>query len=331
MNMKTEPGEDKIRQYEAVVELANREKEGLLDESSINTIKELIQDIHSRDDPIYHVNCLQLVADLACSNRGLALLEKENVPQKLIDILNLADPIVVPHALKFFYRVHPTDLETKYPKVLDKICDFCQSDDRQLVDYAVDLIAAIGRGGFRARQVLIRHPEFKKKCLSRLGSTISCADSFLKGRTLKCIEDLLELHEDDPIEEASALSEELYHSIITGEQRMTEQLFSLCKVPFMEVRINAMLVVAAIAIQEWGQKELAAQPEFLKWMLNRSTEICKEGKEAKFEILKTIVKSKTASRYFKGEDFLKLRADFKNGPFHVGVAEEMLLDEQQAT
>lgn len=329
--MKTEPGEDKIRQYEAVVEAANREKESYLDENSINTIKELIQDINGTDDPIYQVNCLQLIADLACSNRGLAFLEKENVPEKLIDILNQADPIIVPHALKFFYRVHPTDLENKYPKVLDKICDFCQSDDRQLVDYAVDLIAAIGRGGFRARQVLIRHPEFKRKCLSRLGSTIACSDTFLKGRTLKCIEDLLELHEDDPKEESSSLSEEIYHSIIEGEQKMTGQLFALCKVPFMEVRINAMLVVAAIAIQEWGQKELAAHPEFLKWILNRSTEVCKEGKEAKFEILKTIVKSRTASRYFKGEDYLKMRADFKNGPFHVGVAEEMLLDDQQAT
>ena len=111
---------------------------------------------------------------------------------------------------------------------------------------------------------------------------------------------------------------------------MTHQLLALCRVPFMEIRISAMLVVASIADQLWGQRELAEHPNFLKWILDRSSEACKDGKEAKFKILKTLVKSKTTTRVFKGEDYLKLRADFKNGPFHVGIAEEMLLDNQQA-
>lgn len=320
---------DKIREYEAVVELVNRSKDPISNQS-VEKIEELIRDLDAQEDPIYQVNCLQLVADLACSRQALVILENKQVPQKLITLLNDSDPLIVPHALKFFYRINPVELETKYPQVLNKICDFSQSENKQLLDYAVDIIAAIGRGGYFARKVLDKHPNFREKCLTQLGSTIISSESLLKTRTLRCIADLLELHEDDPKEESSKLSESFYTAIIPGEHRMTNQLLALCRVPFMEIRISAMLVVATIAVQIWGQKELAAHPNFLTWILDRSTEACKEGKEAKFDILKGLVKSQTASRVFKGEDYLKMRADFKNGPFHVGIAEEMMMDNQQA-
>lgn len=327
--MKVDP-DHKISEYESVVELANRSRDQPLDQSAIEKIQELIDDINTSpiEDPVYHVNCLQLVADLACSRQALAILEQKNVPDILIKLLEESDPLIVPHALKFFYRVNPIHLESKYQEVLVKICDYCQSDDRQLLDYAVDFIAAIGRGGYSARKVLDNHEHFKEKCLTRLGSTIISSDNLLKSRTLRCIGDLLEIHEDDPRQDAINLSETFYHTIIAGENRMTKQLFALCKVPFMEIRINALLVMATIADMEWGQQELAAHPDFITWLLNRSTETCKESKEAKFDVLKTLVKSRTASRHFKGEDYLKMRADFKNGPFHVGIAEEMLMEEQ---
>lgn len=325
-----EPGTDKVREYEAVVELANRTKDPL-DEQSIKKIEELIKELDCPDDHVFQVNCLQLIADLACSKQALALLESKRVPDKLIAILNQSDPLIVPHALKFFYRINPTQLEAKYSQVLEKICDYCQSDDRQLIDYAIDFIGAIGRGGYTARLVLDRHQGFKERCLSRLGSVIISSDSLIKSRALRCIADLLETHEDDPREESGKLSEKFYHAIIVGDYKMTNQLLALCRVPFMEIRINALLVLAAVADLEWGQKELAAQPEFINWILNRSTETCKESKEAKFEILKALVKSRTSVRHFKGEDYMKMRADFKNGPFHVGIAEEMLMDNQQAS
>lgn len=320
-----EPGADKVRDYEAVVELALRTKEPL-DNPTIQKIEELIGDVNVSDDPVYQVNCLQLVADLACSKQALSILEEKQVPQKLIEILSRSDPLIVPHALKFFYRVNPKDLETKYPQVLNKVFDYCTSQDNQLVDYAIDIIAAIGRGGYNARKVLENHSNFKEKCLPILGSLIISSDSLLKSRTLRCINDLLELHDDDPKEETSSLSESFYHSMIPGQNRMTNHLLALCQVPFLEIKINAMLVVATVAVQQWAQKELAAHPDFVKWILDRSTETSKESKEAKFEILKTVVKSPTASRAFKSEDYMKMRADFKNGPFHVGIAEEMLME-----
>lgn len=324
-----EAGAKRIQEFERLVDTVIKSQDQL-DEDSITKIDQLIQELDNIQDPVYHVNCLQLVADLACSKKALLILEQKQVHRKLIKLINESDPLIVPHALKFFYRVNPVDLEVKYHEVMDKICEYCISDNKQLLDYAVDFIAAIGRGGYIARKVLDKHPKFYDNCLKQLGHAIISSDSLIKSRTLRCICDLLELHDDDPKEEASQLCEKFYFAIIDGQHKMTNQLLSLCRVPFMEIRINAMLVVAAIADQIWAQRELESHPNFLKWLLDRSSEACKEGKEAKFTILKTLVKSRTTPRFFKGEDYLKMRADFKNGPFHVGIAEEMMLDDQQA-
>lgn len=324
-----ELGADKLSNFEAIVQKIITTNEPI-GEDSVKHIDQLIKDSENNEDPIYQVNCLQLIADLATSKQALALLEEKQVPKKLISLLEQSDPLIVPHALKFFYRVNPVVIETKYPEVLDKLCDYCQSDNKQLLDYAVDLIAVIGRAGLPARKVLDRHPSFKEKCLKELGHAIISSDSIIKSRTLRCIKDLIEFQEGDSKEESSGLSQKFYLAIIEGEHRMTNQLLALCRVPFIEIRVNAMFVVVSIANQIWGQKELASHPNFLKWILDRSTEACKEGKEAKFAIMTALVKSGTASKVFKGEEYLKLRADFKNGPFHVGIAEEMMMDNQQA-
>lgn len=322
--------DEKIRKFEEAVEKISQASVKL-DEESIKTIDQLITELDQKEDFVYLVNCLQIIADIACCKKGLPLLEQRHVPEKLTDILNQDDPLVVPHVLKFFCRIYPTDLDDKYSRVLEKIFEYFQSDNSQLLINAIDFLAVLGRAGYSARLMLNqRCPFFRKSCLTRLGSILKCADTTVKVRALQCIVDLLEIHEDDPKEETSKLSESFYLFIIEGEGKMTSQILSLCRQPFIEVRIHAMLVVAIIAEQVWGQQELAKDPTFLPWLLNRSTEVSKESKEAKFDILKTLVKSSTASKVFKGDDYVKMRADFKNGPFHVGVAEEMQMAQQHS-
>lgn len=295
-------------------------------------IDQIIRDLDgATDDPLYQVTCLQLIADLGESKEALEILEAKQVPAKLIALLNKHDPLVIPHALKLFYRISPLRLEINYPQVLDKICDYLKSEDRQLMDYAVDFVSYIASGGYLCRQVLNRLPDFKHKCLPQLGSTIISSDPLIKTRVLQCLRELFAIGPDDPKEETSLLSNEFYHQTLPGAIRMTTQLLALCRIPIMEIRISAMQVVAAVAREAWAQAELAAHPNFSKWIVDRSSEACKEGKEAKFEILKAIVESKIATRAFKGEDYLKMRADFKMGPYHVGIAEEMLMDNQQAS
>lgn len=296
----------------------------------VKQIEELIKDLDSSDDPLYQVNCLQLVADIAADQEALKIIESKGVPGKIISLLNQNDPLIIPHALKLFYRVSPKIIEEKYPQILQKLCEFCQSGDKQLLDYAIDLIAAIARGGLFARQVLDRYSGFNEKCLPALGSAIISSDTLLKSRTLACMKDLLEHYEGDSEEEHRKISCKFYHNMINGEMRMTNQLLALCRIPIMEIRIAALEVVAAVAGLNWAQEELVKHPNFTKWITDRSSEACKEGKESKFKILEALVKSKTALNIFSGPIYLEMRKDWKFGPFHVGIAEEMMMDNQQA-
>lgn len=260
-----EAGADKLQQYETVVKSvcdSNQPPNG----NNIKILDELIRDIDTPDDPVYQGNCLQLVADLACSQKALTFLEERQVPDKLLHILAQEDTLIIPHALKLFYTIDSPQFETKYKRVLDIIFDYCQSDNRQLLYYAVDFIAALGRRGYKGRVVLDKHPQFQQKCLSKLGSTIISSESLLKCRTLECIRDLLALEENDPIDNASKLSEKFYNSIIEGEHKMTNQLLILCRVPFKEISTAATLVVKAISDYTWGQQELASQPDLLKFI-----------------------------------------------------------------
>lgn len=285
-----EAGLDKLKEYESVVELAKKQP---LDDKAKHKLELLIKDLDSFEDPVYHVNCLQIVAELAGCKNGFNFLEERQVPQKLISLLDEGDPLIVPHALKLFYRIRPFDLRYKFPQVLDRIFEYCQTDDNQLLDYAIDFITAIVIQGFMARKVLDSHPDFRRKCLKQFGKTIVSSNSLLKSRTLKCIAEMLKVQEDDPKVETTKLSESFYFAIIEGEHKMTNQLLSLCRNPFMEIRISALSVAEAVSVQEWGEKELTSHEEFIKWLTEKSTETCKEGKETKAAILKNLKQTPT--------------------------------------
>lgn len=284
-----EPGLDKVQEYEAIVDQATKSNQPLSRES-VAKIEQLIQDINTSEDPVYQVCCLQLIADLAASKQALAILDQKRVPEKLMDMLDQSDPLIIPHALKFFYRVSLTDLKLKYSRVLDKICDYCQSENNQLLDYAIDLVAAIARNGYPGRKLLDEIDGFREKCLKQLGSTLVCSDSLLKTRAIRCIMDLLEYYEQDPKEESQQLSNSFYHNIIEGENKMTNQLFNLCRVPFPEIRISAMALVASIVDQEWAQEEFAKDTSSLKWILDKFKEAHREGRETKLDVIRTLVK-----------------------------------------
>ena len=62
-----------------------------------------------------------------------------------------------------------------------------------------------------------------------------------------------------------------------------------------------------------------AQPGFNEYLLDRSTEQTKEGKEGKYSIVKTLVDSPTAMELFGRVYFVRLKEFEREGPFYVKV------------
>ncbi len=91
----------------------------------------------------------------------------------------------------------------------------------------------------------------------------------------------------------------------------------LASQPFLQLRCAALEHLATIAMVPWGQKLLNSHPGFKEYLLNRSTEATKEGKEGKYHIVKTLTNSPTVQEIFGQPYFIKLKTYENEGPFYV--------------
>lgn len=96
-----------------------------------------------------------------------------------------------------------------------------------------------------------------------------------------------------------------------------KKILAVAKQPFAELHIPGLQVIESLAGLPWGQEYLRNQPGFEEYLIDRRTETTKDGMERKFEIVRTLVNSPTASGVFGNESFLRLRTFESQGPFYV--------------
>ena len=106
-----------------------------------------------------------------------------------------------------------------------------------------------------------------------------------------------------------------------------DMILSHANQPFTDVRVSAILIFNAIASQKWGQHMINNHPGFVEYLLNRDTESTKEGKEAKFEVVRTLVKSETAPEVFDAPVFIRFRHYLKEGPFYQKTEAAVAMEE----
>ncbi len=73
-------------------------------------------------------------------------------------------------------------------------------------------------------------------------------------------------------------------------------------------------VFQAIAPQPWGQKLMISTPSFVEFILDRSTGQTKEAKDAKFELVGSLVGSPTAAEILGSQHYLRLKTYLTEGP-----------------
>lgn len=84
--------------------------------------------------------------------------------------------------------------------------------------------------------------------------------------------------------------------------------------------INGYLYVfQAIAPQPWGQKLMISTPSFMEFVLDRSTGQTKEAKDAKFELVGSLVSSSTAAEILGSQHYISLKNYLREGPYYVSA------------
>ena len=67
-------------------------------------------------------------------------------------------------------------------------------------------------------------------------------------------------------------------------------------------------------------------PGFNEYLLDRSTEKTKEGKESKFEIVKALAESPTTLNIFGQPYYVKLKAFYLQGPLYVQTESQVAFE-----
>lgn len=78
-------------------------------------------------------------------------------------------------------------------------------------------------------------------------------------------------------------------------------------------------VFQAIAAQPWGQRLMVSTPSFMEFVLDRSTGQTKEAKDAKFELVGSLVSSSTAAQVLGSQHYVSLKAYLREGPYYVSA------------
>ncbi|XP_075026863.1 26S proteasome non-ATPase regulatory subunit 5 isoform X3 [Calonectris borealis] len=150
--------------------------------------------------------------------------------------------------------------------------------------------------------------------LNRIGHQAKNAPTELRLRCLDAISSLLYLPPEQQTEDLLRMTESWFTSL---SSQPLELFRSISTQPFPDLHCGALRVFTAIANQPWAQKLMLNSPGFVEYIVDRSVEPDKSSKDAKYELVKALVNSKTIAEIFGNQYYLRLRAYLHEGPYYV--------------
>merc|ERR1712137_123477 len=89
---------------------------------------------------------------------------------------------------------------------------------------------------------------------------------------------------------SNALSMRLYSSVgVSNNRDATELVLTQAKSSFPELRLGAYELLRSVAKRGTGAQILLTHGGFYEWLINREGEATKEGREAKFQIVRAVL------------------------------------------
>ena len=187
---------------------------------------------------------------------------------------------------------------------------------------AVDTFGVLGSTQ-TGRKVLLNIEEETNTALKCLGEFLVNGQSDIRTRSLRALSMILSCQEGcGQWEESVSLM--WFNSL---HKNTFSILMSIVKQPFQDLRLAGLKVLVTMAAFEWGQRIFLSHAGFIEYLLDRTTEHDKEGRELKYDIVHSIVASgETAANVFGNVDLLKLKRYDREGPFYSSVDSSVALE-----
>ncbi|NWZ71347.1 PSMD5 ATPase, partial [Acrocephalus arundinaceus] len=311
----------RYRVYELIVEISSVSAESLNYCASSGLIAELIGEL-TGEDVLVRATCIEVVTSLAHTAQGRQYLAQQGVIDRISNIILGAesDPFssfYLPGFVKFFGNLavvdSPQQICERYPVFMEKVFEMAESQDPTMIGVAVDTLGILG-SNVEGKQVLQKTRSRFQNLLSKIGHQAKNAPTELRLRCLDAISSLLYLPPDQQTEDLLRMTESWFTSL---SSQPLELFRSISTQPFPDLHCGALRVFTAIANQPWAQKLMLNSPGFVEYVVDRSVEPDKASKDAKYELVKALVNSKTIAEVFGNQYYLRLRAYLQEGPYYV--------------
>ncbi|XP_063172097.1 26S proteasome non-ATPase regulatory subunit 5 isoform X1 [Candoia aspera] len=311
----------RYRVYELVVDISSMSVDSLNYCVNSGLMSEMIGEL-TGNDVLVRATCIEMVTSLAHTQHGRQYLAQQGIIDKISNIIIGADSdpfsgFYLPGFVKFFGNLaivdSPQQICEQYPAFLEKVFNMAEGQDPTLFGVAVDTIGILG-SNVEGKLVLQKTGSRFHRVLNRIGHQIKNAPTEMRIRCLDAVSSLLYLQPDHQTEDLLRMTESWFSCL---SNQPLELFRSISTQPFPDLHCAALRVFTAIANQPWAQQKMLASPGFVEYIVDRAVEPDKASKEAKYELVKALVNSKTAAEIFGNQHYLRLRAYMREGPYYV--------------
>ncbi|XP_037329013.2 26S proteasome non-ATPase regulatory subunit 5 [Pungitius pungitius] len=313
----------RYRIYELVVEISSVSPISLGYCANSRFISQLIAEL-TGEDVLIRATAIEMVTALAQSQHGRQYLTQQGIMDKISNMIRGAetDPLsslYLPGLVKFFGNLaimeSPQQVCETYPAFQNKVFEMALDRDPAMIGVALDTLGLLG-STVEGKQVLQKAGETFKAVLTRMSQLASAGATELRVRSLDAISQLLTLQPEEQTDDLLALTESWFH--LLSNQPM-DMIRNISTQPFPELHCGALRIFTAIATQLWGQKLMISTPSFMEFILDRTMGQTKDAKDAKFELVGSLVSSSTAVEILGSQYHIRLKTFLREGPYYVSA------------
>ncbi|KAK6195800.1 hypothetical protein SNE40_001155 [Patella caerulea] len=319
----------RFRVYQIIIDICRLSQEGLQMSEESGLLKQLTNEIF-KNDILLQLNAIEMLSDLAQVQHGLVYLDQAGVIVKLEELMKATETdalagLLLPGLVKFFggmCKHHPKEVCQKFPAFVNVVFNNLNSNDVGQKNVAIDTLGFLG-STVEGKQTLEKLGNQMDNGVRVLGSIIKDTKVEFQLRALDSLVSLLTLKEDEQTEELLSLTEKWFNTLMADP---FQYIWSLCLRPFDEIRCSGYNVMRTLATLPWAQKIMNNLPGFTEFLLNRSTETSKEGRDSKYLVIQTLVNSPTTTEIFGRPYYVKLFEYYQQGAYFVRAQAEVAME-----